>query len=182
MKRKLVLIMTMSLDGFIADKDGGYDWLNTYLDQGVIEGLGEFDLIAYLNEVDTIIMGKNCYNQGMHEIFPEKKIFVATSNLMEDIDNVHFIRGDISEIIKDEIGQRGKSIFVFGGGIVAEPFIDVSLIDEYIIGIVPEILGEGHSFFISGTPKIQVRLQGCHLHNETTILRYTKDRILTTVG
>lgn len=173
--------MSMSLDGFIADKDGGYDWLDTYLDQGTIEELGEFDMIDYLNEVDTIIMGKNCYNQGMHKNFLNKKIFVATSNLMEDSDNVHFIQGDISAIIKDEISEQGKSIFMFGGGIVAEPFVDVSLIDEFIIGIVPEILGEGHSFFMSGTPKIMVKLQGCHLHNETTILRYTKESISTTV-
>ena len=90
-------------------------------------------------------------------------------------------QGDISAIIKDEISEQGKSIFMFGGGIVAEPFVDVSLIDEFIIGIVPEILGEGHSFFMSGTPKIMVKLQGCHLHNETTILRYTKESISTTV-
>lgn len=58
--RKIVLFIAMSLDGYIADRNGNVDWLNGQSEK-------EENMDAYSNfikDVDTVIMGWNTYHQA----------------------------------------------------------------------------------------------------------------------
>ncbi|WP_080023017.1 dihydrofolate reductase family protein [Clostridium thermobutyricum] len=173
MSRKIILNLAMSLDGFIADEDGGYNW---------ITGDGRDDLNTdekwnydeFLEEIDIVVMGKRCYDQGFHNDYSNKTIYVATNEDLEDYDNVKFIKNDIDKFIMAEKEKEGRDIFLFGGGVTIDSFIKKDIIDEYIIGIIPTILGKGRPLFFNNNPKINLQLNKYIIDNGVIVLKYSK--------
>lgn len=174
--RKIILNLAISLDGFIADVDGGFDW---------IEGDGDssqnteksFEFSEFVNTVDTIVMGSKAYEDCPKETiesFKEKKLLVATSRELEGDENVEFFSGDICSKVLELRNEEGKDIWLFGGAGLTDAFIKADIIDEYIIGIIPIILGDGIPLFLNENPAIKLHLDECTLNEGITILRYSK--------
>lgn len=174
MERKIILNLAMSIDGYIAGENGEYDWIkgdgNTSLNTQ-----DKWSYEEFLESVDVVVMGKECYDKGFHKDFSEKKVFVATTKSLINHDNVHFIKGNIVDIVLDEIKNDGKNIFLFGGGITLDPFICRNIIDEYIIGIIPIILGKGKRLFINeSNPFVELKLTKYLVDEGVVILKYVK--------
>ena len=68
--RKVVLYIAMSLDGFIADEEGGVDWLRT---EDGVESTGSWE--EFSKTFDTIIMGWNTYHQVRFEFSPDEWVY-----------------------------------------------------------------------------------------------------------
>lgn len=173
MKRKIILNLAMSIDGYIASDDGGYDWIVGDGDNKLNTD-NKFDFNEFLENIDIVVMGKNCYDQDMHKEFKDKKVYIATSKDIKDYDNIHFVKDDICELIKREVKKEGKDIFLFGGGVLIDSFIKENIIDEYIIGIIPTILGKGRPLFFEGNPMINLHLDEYSVGEGITILKYSK--------
>lgn len=173
MKRRIILNLAISIDGYIASEDGGYDWIVGH-GNDTLNTKSKFDFDKFLEGIDIVIMGKNCYDQNMHNDYKNKKVYVATSERIEDYDNIHFISGDVCKIIQEEKNKDGKDIFLFGGGGLVDNFIKNDIIDEYIIGIIPVILGKGRSLFLENNPTINLRLDEYFVENGIVVLKYTK--------
>lgn len=173
MKRKIILNLAMSIDGYIASDDGGYDWIVGDGDNKLNTD-NKFDFNEFLENIDIVVMGKNCYDQDMHKEFKDKKVYIATSKDIKDYDNIHFVKDDICEIIKREVEKEGKDIFLFGGGVLIDSFIKENIIDEYIIGIIPTILGKGRPLFFEGNSMINLHLDEYSVGEGITILKYSK--------
>ncbi|MBK5263116.1 MAG: dihydrofolate reductase family protein [Peptostreptococcaceae bacterium] len=103
-----------------------------------------------------------------------KKLIVATSRNFEPYDQVEFVSGNIGKRILELKKEKGKNIWLFGGAGVTDPFIKANIIDEYIIGIVPVILGTGRSLFYKYNPTINLKLIECTVTDGITIIRYSK--------
>src|SRR5215510_6631040 len=58
-KRKIIVYIATSADGFIARKDGGIDWLDRPRPKGDY-GMGEF-----YKSVDTILFGRKTYDVAL---------------------------------------------------------------------------------------------------------------------
>jgi dihydrofolate reductase len=71
MRMKIKCTLAISLDGYIADEHGGYDWI---LGDGNKDNDTEkaWDFDAFMNDVDVVVMGRNCYDQDMHKEFSNK--------------------------------------------------------------------------------------------------------------
>ena len=172
MNGKIILNLAISLDGYIADENGGFDW---------IVGDGNFKLNTenkwdygkFLEDIDVVVMGRNCYEQGFHKDYTEKDVYIATSENLDDYENYHFINGDIVNIIAD-VKSKGKNIFLFGGGVVIDQFVKANVIDEYVIGIIPTILGRGRKLFLEKNPKIDLELQYYSIENGVVVMKYSK--------
>lgn len=174
MKRKLILNLALSLDGFIADTSGGFAWI--YGDGNPSLNTKEsWSYDNFLKEIDTVVMGKHCYDQNFHTSFSNKKVYVSTSENKTDYENIHFIRDDICKPILEELKQDGKHIFLFGGGITIDPFIKENIIDEYIISIVPILLGEGRPLFLNNNPRIRLYLEKYYISSGIATLHYKKN-------
>lgn len=163
----------MSLDGYIADEQGGFDWIKGDGDSRLNTD-NKWDYNKFLEEIDIVVMGKRCYDQGFLEDFKDKTIYVATSSSLEDTENIHFVNGDICQTILNECQKEGKDIFLFGGGVLIDAFLKADIIDEYIIGIIPTILGQGRPLFLGGHSKIDLHLQELISDEGIVILRYSK--------
>lgn len=173
MERKIILNLAISIDGYIASEDGGFDWIVGDGDDK-LDTEKKWDYNEFLNGVDVVVMGKNCYEQNFHNDFNDKKVYVATSQELQDHDNIHFINGDICKVIEEERKKDGKDIFLFGGGGLVDNFIKSDIIDEYIIGIIPIILGKGRPLFLGNNPKIDLHLDQYIMDKGVVILRYSK--------
>ena len=70
--RKVILYIAMSLDGFIADRDGKVDWLAGQ--DAIVESADSFP--EFVKGVDTVIMGWRTYHQIVTELSPERRIIM----------------------------------------------------------------------------------------------------------
>lgn len=93
--------------------------------------------------------------------------------LIKNYDNINFINENIESILIDE-KNKGKNIYLFGGGVTVAPFIEKNLIDEYIIGIIPIILGDGKKLFVSQNNLIELKLTKYLVNEGVVILNYVR--------
>ncbi|WP_254119010.1 dihydrofolate reductase family protein [Bacillus sp. FJAT-29790] len=110
MKRKIILNLAVSIDGYIASEDGGFDWIVGDGDEK-LDTQNKWDYTEFLSNIDVVVMGRKCYDQNFHNDFKDKKVYVATSKDLKDHDNIHFVTGDICKVIEDERLNEGKDIF-----------------------------------------------------------------------
>ncbi|MHA0858116.1 dihydrofolate reductase family protein [Paenibacillus sp. CMAA1364] len=173
MSRRIILNLAMSLDGYIADEDGGYDWIGgdgkTELDTA-----GEFSFPTFLEGVDTIVMGRKSFEDCPMDMFASQTIIVATSLVKANYDNVLFVNTDIVAIIQNLQLEEGKDIWLFGGSMLTDAFMKADVVDEYIVGIVPMILGRGIRLFQNNNPTIPLQLNDYTVREGLPILRYTR--------
>ena len=144
--RKVVLYIAESLDGFIAKEDNDISWLS------IVEKTNEdYGYNDFVNTIDTVIMGRKTYEKvlsfGIEFPHKFKKCYVLSRTLEGTNENVQFYDGNINELIKILKSESGKSIFVDGGAEVIREFRNKNLIDEYIISIIPVLLGKGIRLF-----------------------------------
>jgi dihydrofolate reductase len=141
--RKLILYISMSLDGFIATKENDISWLS------MVEVEGEdYGYNAFNDSVDTYIVGRITYDTVLSltgGIFPpadQHKCYVLTRQERVPKNGVTFYNGDVVELIFKLKKEGGKKIYCDGGGEVVKLLMDNNQIDEYIISIVPIVLGD----------------------------------------
>jgi dihydrofolate reductase len=175
-KRKIVLNLAISLDGYIADEGGGFDWIKGDGDKSH-DTKKQFDFSKFTDSVDIIVMGRIAYEDCLEimESFKSKKILIATSKkLTSKYDNVEFFKGDVVSQILELKKESGKDIWLFGGGELVAPFIKADVIDEYIIGIIPIILGSGKKLFNNSNPTLKLNLIESTVQEGIIINRYKR--------
>jgi len=172
MDGKVILNLAISIDGYIADENGGFDWI-VGNDDNSLNTNNKWDFGNFLEDIDVIVMGKNCYDQGFHKDYKEKPVYIATSKTMDDYENYHFINDNLCETIL-KFKNEGKNIFLFGGGGLVDNFLKADIIDQFIVGIIPTILGKGIPLFLENNPKIDLHLDSYIIENGIAILQYSK--------
>jgi dihydrofolate reductase len=141
----IILYIAISLDGFIADKEGSVDWLPHPKDDAELEAVGYKELMS---RIDTILMGSRSYKQilGFGDWgWPDKQTYVFTSQGLKS-DNAYIsITHDnpLEFMAKLKDHKSGKDIWLLGGAQLVRSFAKVDLIDEIILTIVPQTLGAG---------------------------------------
>jgi dihydrofolate reductase len=142
---KIILYIATSKDYFIADKNGGIGWLPHPKDDHDLKVVGYKDL---MKRIDIILMGSTSYKQivGFGDWgWPDKQAYVFTSKSLES--NVPYISithdSPVQCISTLKHRKSKKDIWLLGGAELAKSFAQQSLIDEIILTIVPQNLGEG---------------------------------------
>lgn len=160
--KKVVLYIAMSLDGYIADKNGSVEWLDE--ENSEIDNMGSFP--EFYGTIDTVIMGYYTYNQIVTELSPDAwvyngiKSYVLTNRNLESNEEVEFTNMDIADLIKRLKNSEGKNIWICGGADIANQLIKLDLIDRYHITMIPTILGSGLRLFDNddSTEKLSLKL------------------------
>jgi dihydrofolate reductase len=141
---KATVFVGISVDGFIARRDGRFDFLPEEP-----EGHGYDELMA---AVDTIVLGRNTFELVMS--FPgwpypkSKRVVVLSSRPVElpEKQNVVHLSGDPQEIVAKLEAMGAKHLYVDGGDTV-QRFLRAGQIDRLIITRVPVLIGDGISIF-----------------------------------
>lgn len=176
MKRKVILYISQSLDGFIADSKGNVDWIlgnNKNYDS-------DYGYETFIKDIDTVILGTNTYKQITNELSPNKWVYenlqsyVLTKERIEDTPNIKYVNMNIKELINRLQKENGKNIWICGGANLVNQCVKENLIDEYQITTVPVILGNGIRLFEENNKKIKLEWKDTKEENGLIMAIYTK--------
>lgn len=140
---KLILYIAVSEDGFIADSEGGVDWLPQGNDPEDVVGFK-----ALMERIGSIVMGSHSYQQIVtfgEWAWLDKKTYVLTSRpLVSELGCIEFTNNSpISLMEKIRNIQADKDIWLLGGAKIAQSFARDNLIDEIVLTIIPTKLEKG---------------------------------------
>lgn len=143
----VILYIATSLDGYIARKDGGIDWLSAMETPKTDYGYADF-----YSTVDAIVLGSKTYELALsfgEWPYPGKTSYVFTRrDLRTDREDVVFTDAS-PESLLSEIESAGQSrIWLVGGAELTASFLRLKLVNEFIISVVPILLGEGIPLFL----------------------------------
>ncbi|RPA69435.1 dihydrofolate reductase [Cyclobacteriaceae bacterium YHN15] len=159
-KRKLIVYIACSLDGYIAKPQDDLSFLSLVENEGEDYGYRDF-----INTVDTVIMGRRTYDWVMNQVteFPhaEKDAYIITRSSKPDIGKIRFYNGSLKTLVQELKSQPGKNIFCDGGGQIVNELLKEKLVDELIISIIPVLLGDGIPLFQTGRPEQVLSLASC---------------------
>jgi len=147
--KKIKLYIAMSLDGYIADEKSSVSFLGG--DGSDVDNQGSYS--AFIDSIDTIILGYKTYHQIITELAPDawpyedKCSYVLTHRDLNDSAAIHFINGNPAQLLRRLRAEAGKDIWICGGASLANQVLQEGLIDEISISVIPCILGKGIRLF-----------------------------------
>jgi len=166
----------MSLDGYIADRQGGIGWLEGQESGG--DDLGSYE--AFVQDVDTVIMGANTYRQIVTELSPDAWVYsnltsyVITHTPRESTDKIRFTGEDPCRLVSRLMQETGKNIWICGGASIVKQLMKADLIGQYHISVIPTILGSGIRLFGTFENERKLKLIRTRSYNGITDLVYER--------
>src|SRR5688572_15150672 len=134
----------MSLDGFIATRDGSVDWLNPFNSETEDYGFRKF-----VESMDAIIFGSKTYEQALgfgQWPHPEKRCWVLTRRSLKVVHPGVTLTSESPASLLADFRKKGiERVWLVGGGQIAASFQSEHLIDQYMVFVMPVLLGSGIS-------------------------------------
>jgi dihydrofolate reductase len=154
---KCSVYIATSVDGYIATRDGGVDWLHTAGNMEADMGNEDMGFSDFMCSVDCMIMGRKCMemisNMNLTPeqwIYGDMPVFVLSKTVLEPPENlrekVEMYSGDINDLIL-KLEKSGYTHAYIDGGTTITSFLNLGLISEMIITKAPVLLGEGLPLF-----------------------------------
>jgi len=143
---EVIYYVAASLDGYIATPDGGVDWLAPFENSGEDYGYAEF-----YASVDALLMGRATYEKTLSfgawpyegkpcRVFSRQTLAVPSPDVL--------ISAAAPENVLHSLVQSGcRRAWLVGGGSLAAAFRQEGLLSEYIVSVIPVILGGGIPLF-----------------------------------
>lgn len=172
--RSVILYIAMSLDGYIADREGGVDWL-----AGQEPGQDMPDSYnTLLERIDTVLLGWNTYHQLTTQLSPGQwpyeglDCYVFTHRSLPPGDGITFTDADPCALVRELKTRPGRDIWLCGGAALAQALAAAGLIDRYEITVIPTLLGSGVPLFGALEQEQKLRLLGTGTFNGMAELIY----------
>lgn len=152
--RKISLFIATSLDGYIAKPNDDLSFLKLVEKEGEDYGYSKF-----IDTIDTLIIGRKTYDYVLKEIGSshydngQRDVYVITRTERPSVGRTIFYTGNLTDLIDQLKSEDGKNIYCDGGAEVINELLKHDLIDEFIISVVPVLLGNGTRLFKDGRPE-----------------------------
>ena len=179
--RKLSLFIATSLDGYIAKTNDDLSFLKLVEKEGEDYGYKKFT-----ETIDTIILGRKTYDWVLKEIGPthydngERDVYVITRTERPGSGKTTFYTGNLIELVQQLKSGSGKNIYCDGGAELINELLKDDLIDEFIISIIPILVGNGTRLFKDGRPEQQLELVSAQTFDTgLTQLHYKRKKATT---
>jgi len=182
MKRKIIVYIATSVDGYIARPDGDVEWLNRR-PRAIDYGMREF-----YPTIDTILWGRKTYDW----LLSYSKRHGETAGLVDTklanyvfsrqppqraLPGVDFISEPVKAFAERLRATPGKHIWMMGGGELIASFLDVGEIDEFDIHVIPVFIGEGIPLVAPRHRDIPLRLRSSKKYADGVVrLHYEVER------
>ncbi|HKV51038.1 MAG TPA: dihydrofolate reductase family protein [Gemmatimonadaceae bacterium] len=158
---KCSVFVGVSVDGFMARRDGRFDFLPA-------DGGEEHGYTAFISSVDAVVMGRGTFDTvlGMDRWPFRQPVIVLTTRACDAAlppnAAIEFMSGDPAGVVA-RLAARGMRHLYVDGGITIQRFLDAGLIDRATITRVPVIIGDGIPLF--GRTNRDIRLR--HVETRT---------------
>jgi dihydrofolate reductase len=156
-KRCVTLHMISSLDGFIAKKDNTVTWLEST--ESIYEAgisISEEEAAAFVKTIDCYVLGSRTYEHAIELGWPygdTPAVVLTSRELPTARKSVEFYSGDLKTLVDVQLAPRYRNIWLVGGAMLCQRFLELDLVDEIKLTIAPVLLGEGLRLFGSLTEK-----------------------------
>jgi dihydrofolate reductase len=163
-RRKIIVYIATSADGYIARPDGDVEWLNRR-PQTVDYGMREF-----YPTIDTILWGRKTYDwllsyyrergktKGLFDTKLANYVF-SHKPPSRAAPGVEFVSEPVKPFAERLRALPGKQIWMMGGGELIASFLDAGEIDEFDIHVIPVFIGEGISLVAPRHRDVPLRLR-----------------------
>ncbi|MEU4347730.1 dihydrofolate reductase family protein [Streptomyces sp. NPDC023838] len=184
--RKIILMMSVSLDGFIEGPERQLDWhrvddeLHRHFNDelrtmgGFLEGRVTYELMA---GVWPTVDADPASTEAMREFAPiwlEMPKFVFSRTLERADWNTTIVRDVVPEEILALKARPGGDLVV-GGPDLAAAFLRHDLVDEFRVYVHPVLIGRGKPLFPSSDAMVPLRLiETRAFGNGVVLLRYER--------
>ena len=178
-RRKIIVYIATSADGYIARSDGSVDWLNRP------RTVGDYGMGAFFKTIDTILWGRKTYSLGsemgdggMGVYGSRIKNYVFSRRPpKKHAPDVEFVKEPISQFAERLRAIPGKDIWMMGGGGIIASFLDAGEIDEFIIHVIPTFIGEGIPLVAPKHRDVELKLLGIRDYPDGLVrLHYAVER------
>src|SRR6266850_7978511 len=145
----VTLHVVSSLDGFIAKKDNSVSWMDSpgdVYEKGVTEGHAG-DVLA---SIDCFVLGSRTYEHALELGWPygdTPTVVVTGREWPSARKSVEFYSGDLKTLVNVKLAPRYRNIWLVGGAMLCQRFLELGLVDEIKLTIAPVLLGEGLRLF-----------------------------------
>ena len=146
--------LALSVDGYIADGDGGVGWLDPYFSP-------ELGFHEFIETVGATVMGRTTYEQSVElGRFQQEnpRTIVMTQRPIGDLPaGVEPFSGDVRELaetLRVDLMPEGKDIWLMGGGKSIRPWHEAGLVDSWELYFIPVTLGAGVPLFPPASPAL----------------------------
>jgi dihydrofolate reductase len=159
--RKVRYNVAASLDGCIADPQGGYDWIPH--DDTV-------DFAALFANVDTVLLGRRSYEVARAAgppPWPEGARVYVFSRTLDPAEHpeVTVVADDAAATVAALRAEDGTGdIWLFGGGALFGSLLAAGQVDAVEVTVVPVLLGGGVPLLPAGTPRTALALTHTHVY------------------
>ena len=153
-QRSVTMHVVSSLDGFIAKPDNTVSWLdsNGVYDAGV--SISEEEIATFVKAIDCYVLGSRTYEHALELGWPygdTPVVVVTRRELPRARNSVEFYSGDLKTLVDVNLAPRFRNIWLAGGAMLCQRFLELGLVDEIRLTIAPVLLGEGLRLF-GGSP------------------------------
>jgi dihydrofolate reductase len=147
-RRKIIVYIATSADGYIARPDGDVEWLNRRPRKF------DYGMRAFYSTIDTILWGRKTYDclldyykrkgrkGGMFDTKVTNYVF-SKNPPKRATPGVKFVSEPVQAFARRLRATPGKHIWMMGGGGLIASFLDAGEIDEFDIHVIPTFIGEG---------------------------------------
>jgi dihydrofolate reductase len=146
--RKIIACAAISADGYIARPDGDVEWLHR------IPSKSDYGLAKFEAGVDTILMGRKTYDWAMGYYRkigkpegvwnPRLTYFVFSRKPPKKApEPIHFVKEPVKKFARRLRDLPGKNIWMMGGAGLIASFLDAGEIDEFLVHLMPVLIGKG---------------------------------------
>src|SRR6476646_1105846 len=142
-RRKIVVSVAMSTDGFIARPDGDVDWRDRPGPKRDY-GMGQF-----LKTIDTILWGRKTYDKGIEMGMKSADFGLGTKNYLFSrrprktlLPGFEWTREAVKKFAQRLRAQPGKDMWMSGRGGLIGSFLDEGEIYEFRHHVIPILIGE----------------------------------------
>ena len=166
------LYVGISLDGYIADAQGGVEWLDPYAD-------ARAGFAPFAKTIGSAIMGRATYDHavaGGYSNFGMPAYVITHRPFPPPSPSIIPYTGDLNALVEQIRVTHPRDIWLMGGGSVTKAFQEADLIDIWTVAFIPTLLGTGLPMFPTAKmPERRLRLVRTHTYPSGVIeLRYER--------
>ena len=173
-RRKIIVYIATSADGYIARPDGDVEWLNRR-PRTVDYGMREF-----YATIDTILWGRRTYDwllnyykkkgktKTLFDVKVANYVFSRRPPKRRAL-GVEFVTEPVKAFAQRLRATRGKHIWMMGGGGLIASFLDAAEIDEFDIHVIPVFIGEGIPLVAPRHRDVPLRLRSAKKYRDGVV-------------
>jgi len=200
---KVRVYIASSFDGFIAGPGDDLSWLpgadpnaapsaaasvapptpapSALQRAGTARLPGAVEYPEFMREIGALLMGRRTFDVvlgfGGDWPYGDRPVLVATHRALGvAIPNVEAVTGTIGQLVaRAKQRAKGKDVYLDGGNLIRQA-LALGLVDDLIVTLVPELLGQGHSLFAGLEQRCSLEFTGCHPYGRGMLQIHARPR------